>query len=360
MEYHRTTLPPEIFFDVKALVESELKVKESFIAFSVPTFVIEPGPVKEPFQRLVRKMKEKRWTPFLRKDGENFVVRVFRSPALKPLKIWPNIVLFIVTVGTMLLAGYMQSISYSQLMMKLGRVGIDSTLTAFLFALSLLAILGLHELGHKIASEWSGIELSMPYFIPSPPPPYGIGTFGAIIVQREHPVNRDQLFDIGFSGPFISFIVMVIVAIIGFQLSHVAPRIPEVGVIPAPLIFHLLSYTRPLPPGFVIYPHPILFVAWIGAILIFLNTLPAWQLDGGHVARATLGPRMHRILSMLSTILLLFSGWLLWALPLLMLASRAHPGPLDDVSPLSNSRKVIFVVILIIVLLCFSLSPIYW
>ena len=40
---------------------------------------------------------------------------------------------------------------------------------------------------------------------------------------------------------------------------------------------------------------PIFFAAWIGFLITFLNLLPAWQLDGGHMARALFGKKWHKI-----------------------------------------------------------------
>ncbi len=34
---------------------------------------------------------------------------------------------------------------------------------------------------------------------------------------------------------------------------------------------------------------PIMFAAWLGFLITFLNLLPAWQLDGGHMARSLYG-----------------------------------------------------------------------
>ena len=33
---------------------------------------------------------------------------------------------------------------------------------------------------------------------------------------------------------------------------------------------------------------PIMFAAWLGFLITFLNLLPAWQLDGGHMSRVIL------------------------------------------------------------------------
>src|SRR5919205_1165964 len=49
------------------------------------------------------------------------------------------------------------------------------------YALGLLAILGVHELGHYFTARRHGMRVTPPYFIPAP---FGLGTFGAFIRMR--------------------------------------------------------------------------------------------------------------------------------------------------------------------------------
>ena len=49
------------------------------------------------------------------------------------------------------------------------------------FSASLLLILGTHEFGHYFASKRHGVDTTLPMFIPAPPIPFLIGTFGAVI-----------------------------------------------------------------------------------------------------------------------------------------------------------------------------------
>ncbi len=81
-----------------------------------------------------------------------------------------------------------------------------------------------------------------------------------------------------------------------------------------------------------------------GFFVTFINLLPAGQLDGGHIANSAVSPKVHRILTFASVIVMLFTGLWLMALLVLLLYSRAPSlRPLDDVSPLSNSRKIVFI-----------------
>ena len=46
------------------------------------------------------------------------------------------------------------------------------------YAIALLSILGVHEMGHYVMARRHGVEVTLPYFIPVP---MGLGTFGAFI-----------------------------------------------------------------------------------------------------------------------------------------------------------------------------------
>ena len=103
---------------------------------------------------------------------------------------------------------------------------------------------------------------------------------------------------------------------------------------------------------------PILFAAWIGFLITFLNLLPAWQLDGGHMARALFGKKWHQIATYASMGVLAALGYWFMALFILVLSSRSQDAkPLDDISPLSKNRKKMFVVIAILGFLCAPLPP---
>jgi membrane-associated protease RseP (regulator of RpoE activity) len=103
----------------------------------------------------------------------------------------------------------------------------------------------------------------------------------------------------------------------------------------------------------VLVMSPVLFAAWVGFFVTFLNLMPAAQLDGGHIVRATLGVRWHRILTYSSVGVLAGLGYFVMAFLVLLIASRAPEStPLDDVSPLSKKRKMLFWVAMALAVLC--------
>jgi membrane-associated protease RseP (regulator of RpoE activity) len=98
---------------------------------------------------------------------------------------------------------------------------------------------------------------------------------------------------------------------------------------------------------------PVLLAAWFGFLITFLNLLPAWQLDGGHIARATFGIRWHRVLTYASIGVLVSTGYFIMALFILMFSMRSRDvKPLDDISPLSKKRKKLFVLVIALAFLC--------
>ena len=249
------------------------------------------------------------------------------------------------------------------------RIG-DPLEIALLYTASLIGILGIHELGHMIASKWHKLKTSWPYFIPGIPV-FGFPTFGALIMSRSFTINRDILFDIGISGPIAGLIVAIIVSTFGAYLS---PMISDeqaqplfskselVDIHPSIIMSGTLVMTGKAVEGMEVIMSPVLYAAWLGFLLTFLNLLPAWQLDGGHIASATLGRRWHKLTTYISIAILFILGYWFMAFFLLSFSmSRNEIRPLDDISPLSKKRKKLFVLVISLAIICaplpFSILP---
>lgn len=224
--------------------------------------------------------------------------------------------------------------------------------------MAILAILGAHEMGHKLTSDKHRVEATYPYFIPGIPP---IGTFGAVIQQKSLSPNKDSLFDLGASGPVIGFIVTMIVTAIGVMLSPLvdASMLPSNTVsIEVPLLFRFFETILVRAPAvsgdYSLLLHPVAFAGYVGMIVTTLNLLPTGMLDGGHTVRSLLGDKARWVLTFLSLgLLLVFGYWLMFFL-VLFFSFIKHPGPLDDVSKLSTKRKVFALVLIVIFVLCLS------
>jgi Zn-dependent protease len=232
----------------------------------------------------------------------------------------------------------------------------DPFLLTAIYTLSLMGILGIHELGHMLAARKYGIRASWPYFIPGVPGL--IPTFGAMIQIKSNMTSRNVLFDVGIAGPLAGLIVTVIVSIYGSSISVLIPadqaeRLEPIQFNLSLLMLTTMDLTGNVMQNTVLVMSPVLFAAWIGFLITFLNLLPAWQLDGGHLARSALGVRPHRVLTYASVAILFVLRFYPMALLVLFFSMRAPEStPLDDVTPLSQGRKALFVVALGLAVLC--------
>lgn len=241
-------------------------------------------------------------------------------------------------------------------------------LSGLVFAFTLLTILGMHELGHYVACRYYGIDASLPYFIPAPPPVL-IGTFGAFIRIRSPFTTRRSLFDVGVAGPIAGFLFALPAAVVG--LAFAAPADPvtvEGGIVfNDPLLFILVQKALDLPTTVVW--NPIYFAAWVGIFATGLNLLPVGQLDGGHAVYALFGARGHRgasivfffvlaALSVLSVVWFESPSWLLFLVLLALLAFRRHPPPLEHESDIGLGRKLVAIAVLVIFALSFIPFPV--
>jgi len=345
---------------IEKVVASEFFVEESFLYQGIPVVRVKVTPdFGQAFERLVKKLKPMNLVPILMKGDGEAEIRIVPSIREKRRdNILVNIVLFLATVATVFFAGYYITLDFLEKAWKYGGIHypLDPFGGAAMYTCTLMAVLGLHEFAHKLAARKHDVEATLPYFIPGPPP---LGTFGALIMQKSYPPNRDALFDIGASGPIAGFLVSLAVSIIGLPLSPVVPPSPDMRVAFPPLILQivLLFMPRATQGSAIILLHPVAFAGYIGMLVTMLNLLPVGTLDGGHIARSVLGERGRTILLIMSVVLLLILGY--WAMLILVLffSMYRHPGPLDDVSELSKGRKLIAGIVFVIFILTMPLSP---
>lgn len=352
----------QMIFDfevLKNVVSEYFQLEEALMEYNVPTFHLrQPQETKHAFLHLLKKLEEMNLTAFLRSVNGRLVLKIFPKPASKPVNVLVNWLLFFATIGTTFVTGYMLS-------ENLASIGgaINPAVGGLMFTITIMAILGLHEMGHKFTANKSGIEATPPYFIPGLPLIFGgIGTFGAVILQRSLPPNKDALFDVGLSGPIVSFAMSIIASTIGSMMAVPAQPVESAANLPMPLIsfltwrlilyFGLVQFPSA---GQVLYMHPVEFAGWVGMLITVLNLLPAAMLDGGHIARSLVGDKARTVLTIVSILLLLASELWLMALFVLFLSFQRHPGPLDDVSALSKGRKFLAMVLILVFILAFPI-----
>jgi membrane-associated protease RseP (regulator of RpoE activity) len=304
------------------------------------------------------------YTPFLREDnGTVWVNAIAQADAIKRSRPLVHLGLFLATVVTTLLAGAMeQGLAFSDILAhpRLLLAGLP-------FSATLIGILGVHEFGHYTVGRRHGMPVSLPFFIPVPPP-FLLGTLGAIIRLRGAIRDRRALFDMAVAGPLAGLVVAIPAYVAGIRWSRVI-SMAEMASRPAdelslgPSLLSLLVQRLvlgPMPPGAGgIDLHPMATAAWFGFFVTALNLIPAGQLDGGHIVYSLFG-RQHALISKLAVgglvlIGLLFGSvnWLVWAALIVGLMGFRHPPTMDDITPLDGRRRAlgVFALILLVLLL---------
>lgn len=268
-----------------------------------------------------------------------------------------HVLLFLITVLTTLIVGMrMEGIDNPLLHLEQFYRGLP-------YAGTLLGILFCHEMGHYLTARYYGMDVTLPYFIPAPPP--FLGTFGAIIRMKSPPQHRRALLHIGAAGPIAGFCVAVPAMIYAYATSTVVPVSADMGgpYLAEPLLLQIIGYlvVGPLPSGMSLAVNSVGLAAWFGLLVTVFNLLPIGQLDGGHIVYALLG-RQARYVSwaMMGALLVLglaWPGWILWAF-LGWLSGRRQPTVLDRYDPLSRYSHIIAGIALAIFILCFMPVPI--
>ena len=265
-----------------------------------------------------------------------------------------NILLFVITLATTLLAGALQA-GVNPLKNP------EEIFKGIPFSFALMGILLAHELGHYWVAKKHGLNVTLPYFIPAPSL---IGTFGAFIKIRSPVRDRQMLLDVGAAGPLVGIAVSIPFLILGLRLSEVKMVQEQMGTnLGSSLLLSLLSWVvvGPIPEGYDVVIHPVGFAGWIGLLVTSLNLLPIGQLDGGHVAYALLGERQNKIskyvfIALVGLGIFGWQGWLFWGLLLLIMGFR-HPPLTDWWVPLDYKRKIVGWVAVAIFILTFIPVP---
>jgi membrane-associated protease RseP (regulator of RpoE activity) len=219
------------------------------------------------------------------------------------------------------------------------------------YALGLLTILGIHEMGHYLAARFYKIRSTLPYFIPMP---FFLGTFGAFIQMRSPVPNRKALFDVSIAGPIAGFIATLPLLIWGLAHSEVVPLSDKTGMWNLdnlnPKYSILLGLISKLALGSALTAksgldlHPLAVAGFIGLIVTALNLMPVGQLDGGHIIHAMFGQRTAIAIGQIARLLLLLLSlvqpdFFLWAIVLLFIPLIDEPA-LNDVTELDNGRDL--------------------
>lgn len=220
------------------------------------------------------------------------------------------------------------------------------------YALALMTILGIHEMGHYLTARFYKIRSTLPYFIPIP---FFLGTFGAFIQMRSPIPNRKALFDVGIAGPLAGFVATLPLIIWGLAHSDVVPLTERTGLLnPEALnprysillaILAKLALGSTLTAKSAIDLHPVAVAGFLGLIVTALNLMPVGQLDGGHIVHAMFGQKTAMFIGQIARLLLLLlsliqSEFFVWAIILLFIPLVDEPA-LNDVTELDTKRDIL-------------------
>jgi membrane-associated protease RseP (regulator of RpoE activity) len=355
---------------------------------------LQVSDTEKAYDTLAENLKQYSLTPIFRieEDGRQAIALLKTQPRAKPANPKVNLLLFIITVLSVLFVGILYGAGgvFPKSITEFWQALITSGIP---FTTSMIAILGTHELGHYFMGKRHGVLVTLPYFIPMP---FSLwGTMGAFINMKEQPKNRKHLFDIGVTGPLAGFVVSLAVLFIGLKLSEVAsiPSVLSPGeayqlegnsfiymilkylvfgrLLPQPSqywispIFHWLRFFftgTPLPLGGVdVMISPVAWAGWAGLLVTSLNLIPAGTLDGGHIFQLLFGRKAAQkarpiILIILVFLGFLWYGWWLWVV-LIYFFGRIYAEPLDQITPLDKKRKAIGYLALAVLFLTFTPVP---
>jgi membrane-associated protease RseP (regulator of RpoE activity) len=300
-------------------------------------------------EQLQRLLAPEHRTPLIENGGDG-MVRVVGLPAAvtdalrRRSRLWVNVLLFLATIVTTVWAGALHQGVNPLTDPERWMAGVP-------YAAAILAILGVHEMGHFIVARWHGVDVTWPYFIPVP---MGLGTLGAFIQIKAPIKSRQAVFDVGIAGPLAGLFIAIPALFVG--LGQAAPLGAEEtlhGTRAGTSILLALMYQLvhggdlAAAAAATIRLTPIAFAGWIGLVVTALNLLPVGQLDGGHIAYALFGRRYAFAIGV-GTFVLMFAlglsvwpGLLTWAILIALIAGFFHTPALDDITLPDGKRFVL-------------------
>ena len=277
---------------------------------------------------------------------------VFRPTASNHLI---NLLLFIATIFSTLYVGA----SYE------ATEGSFSLISGWPFCLSIMLILGAHEMGHYFAARYHKVPVTLPYFIPLPITI--LGTMGAVIRIKGPVKDKRALLDVGVSGPWAGLFFAVPILFFGLATSAVDQLPPEMYMAEGNSLLYALMkivvFGRFLPAdGLDVHLNQVAWAGWAGLLVTSINLIPLGQLDGGHVAYVLFGDKAKLlywpiIISMAALMLITRTPTWIILMVFLFFFGRTYAAPLDQVTELDTKRKIIAILTLALFVLLFIPVP---
>ena len=220
--------------------------------------------------------------------------------------------------------------------------------------LGLIAVLGVHELGHLAIAQKRNVKLSPPFLLPA----WQLGAFGAITRFESILKNRSVLFDIAFAGPAAGAILSFLFLFSGLILSHPGSRfqLPAtffqgsvfVGTLSRTILGDALQAD-------LVDVHPLFIIGWIGLIITAINVMPAGALDGGRMVQAIYGRKTLIKSTAVTLVLLAIVGLfnplaLYWAVLVVFLQRQPERPCTDDLTEPNDTRAALALLSLFLML----------
>lgn len=315
---------------------SSLEVTGESVTFRVPSFHFQP---EQNFNLLSRELDKQGYLTFTSTGDVDEIIVMPKPPSRGKRESRIKLVLFIVTVLSILYFGYTYQVSYQGLSNPVG-----SFLSSLLFyLLPLSVILAGREASKYAAMKRNGMQYSLPIFIPNP---LGIGSMGTINTPNKPYVSKRAMVEAGsfsiIAGFLISTVFLVIGSLTTYNFPPSAPIVNSpVQTIGSPLIMQFIV-NRLIPSNGIL--DPLALAGWSGIVITAFNALPLGFLDGGLIASALFG-RNATYLSYFSILVIVGLGiiyppWIILAVFALLVGLRG-PQPLNNLSRLKFNTKVI-------------------
>jgi membrane-associated protease RseP (regulator of RpoE activity) len=352
-------------FTVKDVFDREEGSKEYMVEYNAGS--------RAAFKELYRRVKPLGFTPRLFGTRDDASLTLTRPEALPSQAPRTLVFLMLLSILSIVAAGWILGDIYVRV------EGGNAIEIGAGFVLGVAVVLVAKDLVQRFVARRRGGASTLPYYLPNLPffiglpVLYYLPTFGAVTFLRSPTVDRDTLFDCYFCAPLVGVLVSLAVAFVGatsaisltgIQYSSIFtngslatlntnPSLLQSAAISLATSLHL---TPSVPAGGASIFSPVEVAAWICFLLCFFSLLPAALFDGGRMATLALGVRGSRITTMVTGFLLVAvdvpNYWVIFLMIFLLAAVQPSNETLDSLSPISRSKKTLFVVILVLVLLC--------
>jgi len=309
--------------EIRAAISQDFSITDTYATENGYEYYIESkDDVKEGFMKLFWKLYNDGYIPSLAPSGRGMLIRVIKAPEEKHRGRLLPLALMAASALTILLDGYFRFSGSARFL------ALDMTV----YGASLLALIAAHELGRQLIRRKWRTKNGLPYLIPGIPS--SIPIMGSVSIMDGYPINRDHQFDVGYAGLLGGLVMSIALFVLGMRFPVSMGKIS----LQLPIILRLLGYSNVSS-----ISSPIVLASLFGLLITFLNFMPIWQLDGGHMVSSVLSRRLRIITDFVSIIVMSLLGFFYLAFLMIVLSSwsRAEE-PLDSISRISLSRKVVY------------------